>query len=355
MKLPIPSRSDLRRPRLPALSLQKLIAIVLLLFAAYQSFALWAENKHLSVQPSTIKQSNERNTKNPIVQEREQLFGNQTQVQGREHDYTGDNLVWVVGNGRTGTNFLGDILLSHSQIGGKNERKPEFNLVTHLAVHQPVLPQSERDSELEQIIQQYRIRSKETYDSSTLRYHSDKSHPALFLAQELHAAFPQARMIGSNRCVYPTVASCMLHEGVSAWFQKADLFRKPNKFLGLTKENAQVYKRYPLHVQCAMRWASHQLEYERVLPLLNTETETNLVVFEYRQWLLNPEQELKRLQAFLNLELPFSKPPQGHVFNATSWQSKITAQQKATIDKEFHRLGYDRLITTYCHESELAV
>eukprot|EP00581_Thalassiosira_minuscula_P008824 CAMPEP_0183704982 /NCGR_PEP_ID=MMETSP0737-20130205/2182_1 /TAXON_ID=385413 /ORGANISM="Thalassiosira miniscula, Strain CCMP1093" /LENGTH=356 /DNA_ID=CAMNT_0025932027 /DNA_START=38 /DNA_END=1106 /DNA_ORIENTATION=- len=266
-----------------------------------------------------------------------------------ERSYNGENLVWVVGNGRTGTNFLGEILLSHSEIGGENERKPEFTLVTNMAVRGPSFDEPKRQEHLKRIVSQYKNRSEETYSNPDLKYHSDKSHPALFFAEDLHEALPKARMVGMNRCVYPTVASCVRHEGVRRWFRVIGL-DKPNPFLGVTEENLEGFSKYSLPVQCAMRWATHQLEYERVVPLVDPES---LMIMDYRDLLLDPESSLRELQDFLGLDVPFDNAPEGHPWDPLSHKAKISVEDRLAIDTEFHKLGYDRLIQQYCHPTEL--
>ena len=266
---------------------------------------------------------------------------------------SGDNLVWVIGNGRTGTNFLGEILLSHDQIGGKNERQPEFNMIKDFVVSKPLLTPDEQQGKLDQIIRQYQRRSNEIDLDSSLLYHSDKSHPALFIADELHKAFPMARMVGINRCVFPTVASCMRHGGVSAWFSIPKFREKPNPFLGVTHDNIDLFSNYSLPVQCAMRWATHQLAYERMLPILNKDEKKNLLMFNYRDVLLDIGGSLQTLQHFLDLGVPFDNTPKEHVFDPLSYKTKIRKQDEVQIYTEFQRFGYSPLIHKYCHPSEL--
>jgi hypothetical protein len=265
----------------------------------------------------------------------------------------GDNLAFVIGNGRTGTNWLGDTLLSHPMITGKNEREPEFRQVTSLAVHLPLFKNKGFEDNFGAVVRQYRRRSQETRVSGKA-YHSDKSHPALFFAPQLQEEFPAARFLGMNRCVYPTVASCMRHEGVSNWFKQKELLEAPNKFLGTTEENLPRYEHIPHHVRCALRWASHQLEYEQVEPILNSKGH-NFLLLDYRKMSLNPSEALGKLQSFLGFaETPFAQAPEGHIFDPVSWKKKLTTDMQNDIDRELDKMGLTRLVTTYCHQSELS-
>lgn len=262
----------------------------------------------------------------------------------------GKNLVFVIGNGRTGTNWLGDILLSHHEIIGKNERQPEFGMVTDLAVRLPLTNKTEQAQKLLSIAKQYRKRSIEAkrYNKT---YHSDKSHPALFFAPELQSIFPDARFVGVNRCVYPTVASCVKHRGVSGWFKQEALLKSPNKFLGITQENLNSFSDFPAHVQCALRWASHQLEYKRVYPMLNQDASTFLLL-DYRMMHLEPKESLAKLQHFLGLQTQFNEAPSGHEFDPIKWKKSISGQQRREIDLELRKMGYYHLVLSYCHETE---
>lgn len=276
---------------------------------------------------------------------------------GRNDD--GHNLALIIGNGRTGTNWLGDILLRHVNVTGANERKPEFQLVTKLAVSMPLLDDETFDRQFQAVVQQYKLRSQETAQlaPSTKLYHSDKSHPALFFGKRLRDALPAARFIGINRCVYPTVASCVRHPGVRAWFTKRHLWQRPNKFLGLTPRHLTNYTQLSVHVQCALRWASHQLEYERFQTQLNfdnvdSSSENALLMMDYRMLSLNPQAELQRLQHFLQLPTAFGDAD-GHAFDGQAWKTKMTPAQRQEIDTELQEMGFSRLVTTYCHASEL--
>jgi hypothetical protein len=315
-------------------------------------------HSHAAV-PATLSHATKRKVLPPrsaIPQESPSKNGGAIQVVGSDSGSSkkeGDNLAFVIGNGRTGTNWLGDTLLSHPMITGKNERKPEFSLVTYLAVHLPLLNNKGYEHNFGAVVRQYRRRSQETRVSGKA-YHSDKSHPALFFAPRLQEKFPAARFLGMNRCVYPTVASCMRHEGVSDWFKHKELLKVPNKFLGTTEENLPRYKHIPHHVRCALRWVSHQLEYEQVEPILNSKGH-NFLLLDYRIMLLNPSKELAKLQSFLGFaETPFDQAPQGHIFDPVSWKKKLTKDMRNDIDRELDNMGLTRLLTTYCHESELS-
>jgi hypothetical protein len=261
----------------------------------------------------------------------------------------GDNLAFVIGNGRTGTNWLGSILLSHSNVTGANERQPEFSLVTNLALRIPLLDSKQYSQQLNKVINQYRSRSESTRTQTRMLYHSDKSHPSIWFAQDLLRNFPGAKFLGIERCVYPTVASCVRHHGVSAWFRHQDLLSTPNAFLGITQSNLQMFPVFPLHVQCALRWASHQQQYQHLVPTLRD----SFFLTDYRQLALHQTEELQRLQDFLGLAAPFHQPPVPH-YDPIKWKTSITHQQRIQIDEELEQSGWPQsFVQKYCHPSEL--
>ena len=244
----------------------------------------------------------------------------------------GHNLIFLVGNGQTGTNWLGQIVLSHPNITGQNERLPEFQLVTQLGVHKPVYDTQEYQSKLNRVVQQYQLRSSQTTATKEYRYHSDKSHPGLWIAEDLRRAFPAAKFVGIHRCVYPTVASCIQHKGVSNWFQHPEQFVRNHlsPFLGVTDRNYDRFSGLPLHVQCALRWASHQQEYERLESesIWGKTTDSSLLLMDYRSLALNPSRELNKLQEFLRLDRPFHRAPASH-YDPRKWKATIQGSKSS--------------------------
>jgi hypothetical protein len=143
---------------------------------------------------------------------------NRTTTSGR-HQHTntsigirreGDNLAFVIGNGRTGTNWLGSILLSHSNVTGANERQPEFSLVTNLALRMPLLDSKQYSQQLNKVINQYRSRSESTRTQTRMLYHSDKSHPSIWFAQDLLRNFWGLR----DACIQPLQVAFVTMESV---------------------------------------------------------------------------------------------------------------------------------------------
>lgn len=266
-----------------------------------------------------------------------------------DHDSSpGNHLLFVIGNGRTGTNWIGDILLSHPSVMGSNEMQPEFGLTVELAVSPS--EKTEWNTLFHELIAVYTKREAEVV-ASRKKYFSDKSHPAIWFAGSLQKAFPKAHFIGINRCLYPTVASCLKHRDVQQWFQKFNS-SKDNRFLGISSSNFMRYHSLPIHVKCAIRWVAHQRQFETLG--LEEFDKSRFHALNYTDLQKRYDQELSVLQDFLSLPSPFSKPPSPVPYDPQKWKSAITASMRRDIDREMQTSGAEKLVQRYCEDQELA-
>ena len=156
--------------------------------------------------------------------------------------------IFIVGNGRTGTNWMGQIIGSHPDVAYGGEAM--LKLVTSAIM----LPDDPWKYEaLEHVVSRYDLRIVQ----AAPKHYADKSHPALWMIDELAAAFPDAKFIAMKRDPVATVASMLNHSGVLQW-HKLD---HPSPFLGTTAENFDAYQKLEEFEKCAMRLKAH---YDRI-------------------------------------------------------------------------------------------
>ena len=170
-------------------------------------------------------------------------------------DHPDSNKIFVIGCGRSGTHWLGYILASHPKIHVTVEKQRIFNKVTAMALNA-----SEKKRLVKPHIKWYRLEHAQVAPC----HYADKSHPNIWLVDELASVFPNAFFIGIQREPYGTVSSMLKHKGVREWCERWKEFPVPNPFLGITNENVDNYKKMSLAGRCAMRWLSHREQIKQV-------------------------------------------------------------------------------------------
>lgn len=204
-------------------------------------------------------------------------------------------MIFIIGTGRSGTHWLGHILESHPDIMVDIEKRPLFDWVTQCAINR------ERRADLvARIVKRYRAEHALAYP----KHYADKSHPNLWLADELAASFPRALFLGIKRSAYATVASMLQHKGVLNWIHRWNEFPVPNEFLGITEENASTYASRSLATKCAMRWLSHMQR----LDSLTTKLGDRIKLIRYEDLQLNTQSQVDDLSQFLNMKTPIMMP-----------------------------------------------
>ena len=203
--------------------------------------------------------------------------------------------IFIVGSGRSGTNWVGQILQSHSDIVVTIEMSPIFQWVTAIALD----PRLEADL-LPKLFWAY----EQQFQRAAPLAYADKSHPNLWLADHLKATFPSAHFVGIERNPFATVASMMMHNKVADWHRRWREFPLPNRFLGISEDLAGQYESLPLATKCALRWLAHHRELNRLRETLGS----CLIVLSYETLLLETARELSRLQSFLKLDSPIPAP-----------------------------------------------
>lgn len=203
--------------------------------------------------------------------------------------------VFVIGTGRSGTHWLGHALESHSEVYATIEVDPMFKLVKKMALN----PGRER-ALFWRLVMHYRRHIMRAWP----RLYLDKSHPNIWLAEKLAVQFPKARFVAIEREPYATVASMMRHKGVAAWHRRWQEFPIPNRFLGISTEQAREYDSYALSRQCAMRWLAHH----RRLRELQTVLGDRMLLVSYEEFAHGTDEVLRELEGFLGLTQPLPRP-----------------------------------------------
>ncbi|MDZ5696130.1 sulfotransferase [Chelativorans sp. M5D2P16] len=225
--------------------------------------------------------------------------------------------IFVLGTGRSGTHWVAWILEPHTALHTLIEKPPIFNWVTEMAID----PSAEARL-LPGLLRRYQLEAASARPKRLL----DKSHPNIWLAEQLAEAFPAARFIGVLRDVFGTVASSLRHEGVRYWAENWDAYPVPNRFLGVSEDNREAYARMSLAGRCAVRWHAHL----RRLDELETVLGERMIRMRYHKLQTDTAQELQRLQEFLDLDDPIARP-EIKSKSLVRWKEDLSEQQVAEI------------------------
>ena len=227
--------------------------------------------------------------------------------------------VFVIGTGRSGTHWLGYSLCDHPEVRATIEKRPMFMLSTRMALN------PELEGRLyKRLVAAYHWQLLKSYP----RLYLDKSHPNIWLAEKLKASFPQALFLGIERNPFATVASMIKHKGVSSWHKRWKEFPIPNRFLGISAEQAKTYEEIPFAAQCAMRWVAHHTRMNELKKTLGDD----LFVFSYEAFSHHTEETLKDLQRFLGLSQPIPIPDV-KTESLDKWKSQLSPDEIQQIAK----------------------
>lgn len=226
--------------------------------------------------------------------------------------------VFIMGTGRSGTHWLGEILASHPEVQANIEQPPIFEWVTEMAVS----PDSES-----------LLFPRATALYATLSYFAaprifvDKSHPSIWIAEKLQQSFPSGKFLGIIRDVYPTVASMLQHNEVRYWVENWKKFPVPNRFLGVTTENCAKYEILPTPAKCAVRWLAHKNQLERLQKNLGSQ----MLFLRYEDMQGDLASSLFLLEKFLGLKTGFSAQ-RIKSESMDKWKKVLSSEDVASID-----------------------
>jgi hypothetical protein len=221
--------------------------------------------------------------------------------------------IFIIGTGRSGTTWLGRIIQSHPNVSATIESPKIFKLSTELALNS-----DNRKFSFWKLVLLYKWQIIISYPNHYL----DKSHPNIWFADRLVKCFPNARFLGIERNPYATVSSMILHKGVSSWHDRWKEFQIPNKFLGISYEDAKIYDQLPLAVKCAMRWKSHHERMNELREILGK----SLLIISYERLVKNTKGTLDIICDFLQLSSPIPLP---NVKESTleKWKKNLSQNQ----------------------------
>jgi hypothetical protein len=225
--------------------------------------------------------------------------------------------IFVIGTGRSGTCWVGDVLGHHPEVRSYVETRPLFDWVTQAAI-------STRDEPelLPSIFAEY----QRLYEEASPRHFADKSHPCIWFAEKLAKQFPDAYFVGVTRDVEPTVASMLKHSGVRRWCEEWSRYEMPNRFLGITERNLDWYRHATVLERCVARWHAHRKELARLQQVLSP----RFILIKYEVLVVDTHATLARLRNFLDLnsEFPTIVPLTSSL---TKWEADLAPGDVAAI------------------------
>lgn len=208
--------------------------------------------------------------------------------------------IFVVGLCRSGTTWLGEILGSHPDITTTNEPAGIMPKVLQM-----LWDPSTKSTLLQPVLDFYH----EKTETVGTEFYCDKSHPNLWLMDELAEAFPGVKFVGILRDPYPTIASMKVqqHSLKENFFAKGDC---PESYVE----------------RGAIRWL------ENFRKIVESEWRDDFYLINYESLVQEPEEELEWLATFLELDTPFPIPS-ANLDSLTKWKKSLTEVDMMAIDR----------------------
>jgi hypothetical protein len=230
--------------------------------------------------------------------------------------------IFVIGTGRSGTHWLGDIIGAHPDVAATVEKPPIFLWVTRMA---------RRPDMVSQLYPKLVRRYRQEHGAVLPKHYLDKSHPNIWIAELLAESFPEALFVGITRDVFGTVNSMLQHAGVLKWIHRWRDYPLPSRFLGVGLDSAAAYETLPLEAKCAIRWKAHVMQLEHLKGVLGK----RLMILEYEKLQTDIAAELSRIATFLDLKTPIPLP---HVKTRSldKWKHELSAEQQRNISDAVH-------------------
>lgn len=226
--------------------------------------------------------------------------------------------IFVLGTGRSGTCWMGEILGQHAEIESFIEPKTLFDKSNQAAIYA-----NEREKHLPSVYSNIDNLAEQAKGIPAY-----KVHTMLWFAEQLAERYPKAKFIGMQRSPHACVASMLRHPGVRAWCQHWKRYPLPNEFLGVTINNAKEYGGYTLAQRCARRWVTHR---DR-MTLAKTNLSNRLLIVDYEQLVKEPGGDLQRIRQFLDLRQSFPSI-EANPASLRKWQKHLSKEQIAEIDR----------------------
>jgi hypothetical protein len=225
--------------------------------------------------------------------------------------------LFVIGSGRSGTHWLGYILDSHPQVRATIETPRIFDMVTAMALDPTRKPEL-----FPRVVSLY----EREHRKAPGYHYADKSHPNIWLAEELAGALPDAVFLGIQRDPFATVASMLKHDGVAVWHARWREFPVPNAFLGITEPIAASYDGMSMAAKFGLRWRAHANQ----LSQLEARLGDRLRVVSYERLSRDPSPVIDELGDYLGLDTPFP-PVEVKEASLDRWRTELTPEQIADV------------------------
>lgn len=228
--------------------------------------------------------------------------------------------VFIAGTGRSGTHLIGRSVGSHPDIEARIEAG-SFSLLSDIAARQDFDAGLVISIKKALLILRYRLMAL----LGKRQYILEKSHPSLWLCEELLRSLPGSKFVGVWRDVEPTVASMLRHRGVQSWYEKLPQDR-PNRFLGITEKNKRQFAALSLEEKCALRWLSHRVEIlrlERLYP-------DRFLSVNYDRFVLAQQEVLSEVAQFLDVKPTFDVE-RIELASLDKWRTDLTEGQLQRI------------------------
>ena len=230
-------------------------------------------------------------------------------------------IIFVSGTGRSGTHLIGRVLSTNKLINGRIEEPYTFKLITRIASRKDL--QTNLVNNILLFLLKIRLRKIIKKSSSIIL---EKSHPSIWLFEDLVKMIPNSLFIGVYRDVYPTVSSMINHKGVLSWYNKLPQNKK-NNFLGITDKNKKQFNGLSIEEKCTLRWLSHKNELFR----LKNKYPERFILINYEDFINNMDNNLIHLSDFLNIKNSFI-PEKINLKSLNKWKSHLSFDQIQNID-----------------------
>ena len=232
------------------------------------------------------------------------------------------DIVFISGTGRSGTHLIGETIATHPEVVGRIEEKETFRLITELATGQADKPWWINR------YKKWRLKSKmQAVISKESKIVLEKSHPSLWLAEDLMNWFTNCKFILIYRSPEATVSSMLDHKGVMKWYQTLSQ-DTPNAFLGITSKNKPFFQNLKKEEKCALRWKSHKREIDRLDSLYPDQTLT----INYEKFINKPDYYIGIIAEFIGVSKNFELD-QIKTSSLDKWKQRLTQEQLHRIEE----------------------
>ncbi|QQX76781.1 MULTISPECIES: sulfotransferase family protein [Aequorivita] len=232
------------------------------------------------------------------------------------------SFIFVSGTGRSGTHLIGRTISSHPMIEGRIEDSYTFPLFTRIATTQDY-----NSPMVNYILKKLLFYRLKKISKNQELHILEKSHPSLWFVEDLLKNFSNSKFIGVYRDIEPTVNSMLNHSGVLNWYKKLPQ-DKPNRFLGITKENMKEFKNFSLEKKCALRWFSHINRLNEV----QFKYPDNVLAVNYDDFIDDSEVWLEKISKFLQIDNIFH-PEKFNINSKDKWRNNLTKEELEDIYK----------------------